>query len=150
MSLPIITIVKGRIEVLFTSISMIESVLIHPPDTVDIDIYPSPVCGLFFIDQGGEDRNRLEIDQFLFHIEIVHQEDNGRDAVLTQGELLYTTLHKELYADLKNGILHGQSVKMSRRPFTNEYEDENIGRVIMQYDMYIPHKFGDGFTKTNY
>jgi len=150
MSIPLITMFRSRVELLMQAETILNTVLMHPPDTVDSEVFQLPICGLFFFHQLTEDRNRLELDSYLLHIEVVHQEDEGRSAVLDQGELIEATLHNALYTDLKDGILKGYGIKVSKNPFTNQYEDENIGRIIMQYNIVIPHKFGDGFTKTNY
>jgi hypothetical protein len=153
MATPIITLVRDRFGLILAgqvALGNIASYQEFPPEEIDKETAVFPFCGYYLDYENTESRNRLENNTLLFHAEIIHINEENREALLEQGDLIEANLHKAIFEDCKSGLLHNLTQKIERRVPRNIIMFENTGYVIMEYGITMMHNYGDGFNFTDY
>ena len=153
MATPLITQIRDAFALIFAAqvtAGNLGEYVEFPPEIIDEETAVLPFLG-YTIEVGvWQDRNRLENNQLIFHGELYHSNESGRQELLAAGDLLEANLHKAIFTDCKSGLLHSLTQKIVKRPPRNFPVRETIGMVIIEYGLSMQHNYGDGFNNTNY
>ena len=153
MATPLITQVRDAFALIFAAqvaAGNLGEYVEFPPEEIDEETAVFPFLG-YTIEVGlWQDKNRLELNQLIFHGELYHSNEAGRQELLAAGDLLEANLHKAIIADCKSGLLHSLTQKIVKRPQRNFPVSETIGMVVMEYELSMHHNYGDGFNNIKY
>jgi len=148
MSVPIITLVKNRIEVILNAIPDIQQVMMSPTDPPDRDNVVFPFASAYLEADDYENRNRLEVNSYALIIGTWFESTTkDKEDLDTLADYYDATIHKAMYAD--TGLPNLIS-KLTRQPPLKNFADDELGLMMSRYTVVFLTKYGDPFTQEGY
>lgn len=142
MATPLKTQILNRIKTLLGGVSGIGKVFKEEPVPIKRDLAPWDIVYLFTEEESSEERNRIILHRLPIHIEIWANDQRGMEYVSDKVDVYQAEINKSMLADatlnaLINKITEGTSGKF--------FEAEDVGGIILLYEIQFSHRYGDPY-----
>jgi len=151
-NIPIITLIKNKIDVAINTVTEIESVYVFPFLSTIFETLMYPTALIYMEPTNWEDRNRLERNIVNANIEVWYEVSEDAEVLSTQGELLEAKTHQAIFAscaDKVNGMAK-YTQNVTKLPPDYQFPQEGLGVVKMQYTVNYLTTWGNPFSQVTY